>query len=103
MWPNWDLREITNNVNTDVRFGFWEKQIRGMHVLRGKEQIASSATVEDLARVERDLASRRAKQWHNALEVMINLQPDMVGTPYYGIVLITWGGGFAIRARARTV
>lgn len=34
--PNWDLREITNNVNTDMKYGFWEKQIRNMHVFRGK-------------------------------------------------------------------
>ena len=34
--PNWDLREITNNVNTDMKYGFWEKQIRNMHVFNGK-------------------------------------------------------------------
>lgn len=35
--PNWDLREITNNVNTDIKYGFWEKQIRSMRILRGKD------------------------------------------------------------------
>lgn len=35
--PNWDLREITNNVNHDQKTGFWENQILKMHCLRGRK------------------------------------------------------------------
>jgi hypothetical protein len=31
------------------------------------------------------LARRRAEQRHNALSVVVNLQPDMIRAPYYGL------------------
>lgn len=47
--PNWDLREITNNVNHDLKTGFWENQILQMHCLRGRK-VAFSKEVRAYAK-----------------------------------------------------
>ena len=35
--PNFDLREITNNINVDSKLGFWESQIKKMTNVQGKK------------------------------------------------------------------
>ena len=45
----------------------------------------SRTGVEDLARVECDSARRRAKHRYNALDIMVNLHPNMLRTAQYRI------------------
>lgn len=48
--PNWSLREITCNVNNDQVTGFWEKQIIGLDIAKGRK-IAFSREMRPYAKV----------------------------------------------------